>query len=279
MEMFGGGGSRLARMFSRRIITAAVTLGTVGAVGVISAAAQGFSGPWDSAHEPPTINSAGVTVESGRTRSGFRLGIAPSVYCSAGENVAITVTFSDPSGSAFISPEPLVYPDVPCAFVSWTGTGCPESLDFCLAGSGGTPGDENASAEFGLSQVESKTTPFFYEVSGPSGVIAQAAVTAISYTDTGPPDIVTDIKSHDITECEREHLDIYAENGEVFCKKALTLTGGEYASFVGGWPAPQAPSPPTQTPKPKPKFEALTQATVGDWSEAAVAEHFNYNPQ
>ncbi len=112
--------------------------------------------------------------------------------------------------------------------------------------------------------TEAKTIPILYEVAGPSGLLAQGAITATRHaTREG-----TFVKDHDLTECEREHRDIRAEHGELFCEKFTSSEGGTY-SFSDGWPAP---------PSPKARFPALTIHTAGAWSKTAVEARFRYVP-
>jgi len=77
--------------------------------------------------------------------------------------------------------------------------------------------------------------PILLEVSGPSGLIAQEAFTIVEHY--AAPEGGGSYKVHDITECERQHLDIYAENGEVFCNKHFEVSPGAltWSIEMGGW--------------------------------------------
>jgi hypothetical protein len=77
-------------------------------------------------------------------------------------------------------------------------------------------------------------------VSGPSGVIARGAMRVIEGREGGG---LTEIKIHNITQCEREHRDIYSEHGELYCRDFVTVESegsGTYSFSPGGWPSPSA---------------------------------------
>jgi hypothetical protein len=243
----------------RRILLAA-TLAVALAAGATTATAQGFSGPWDSAHEPQTITSAGVTrgVED---NSWFSIVVSSTVLAPSTDHVVpLTVTFSDPSGSESVSITPLA--DEPCRsrvtledmeregkceLAKWTQPAHNQQVDFTISQtstrlpSGGevTVG-EGFSGErfwFGATEVQfepTKATPFFYQVTGSSGIIAQAAMTATQTpVETGD--------SHNLSPCIDSGHGLRSENGELVCEQTF---GGQYSFSQSGWPAPPAPAEP-----------------------------------
>ena len=264
----------------RRILLA-VTLTVALAAGATTANAQGFSGPWDSAHEPPTITNAGVTTGIGGTftaSESFLLSLSPSVWCSNGQLVPITVTFSDPDGSRSVSAfGPVPYEEEPCSF-NWTESEPgPESSTFNFSIFGGGRSLLSATSATVPFKLNGTTTPFFYQVSGPSGVIAQAAMTATFEQIHHVEPRTT--HNNDVTQCEREHLDIRSgTNGELYCLgETESSVVYEYSFSQGGWPAPVPPEPEPK-PEPAPTYPALTRATAGYWVKTAVEFHFHYVP-
>ena len=259
--------------------------------GGANASGQGFSGPWESTSEPPTITSAAVTTEA--DGDSFSLAISFAALAPGANHVVpVTVTFSDPSGSesASISPpgdEPCrsrvtledLQREGECHLAKWTQAAHNPEVDFTI-----TTGDKQPNA--GLADIGSgseerfwqgasevtfspevmaapRTKPFFYQVVGPSGVIAQAAM---SVTQAA----VETIHSHDLSPCLDNGRGLHSENGELYCEQ--TIGGGDTFSD-GGWP-----SPPTPT-QPKPAYPPLTQATAGLWVKTAVEYHFRYIPK
>ena len=126
-------------------------------------------------------------------------------------------------------------------------------------------------------KLNGTTTPFFYQVSGPSGVIAQAAMTATFEQIHHVEPRTT--HNNDVTQCEREHLDIRSgTNGELYCLgETESSVVYEYSFSQGGWPAPVPPEPEPK-PEPAPTYPALTRATAGYWVKTAVEFHFHYVP-
>lgn len=93
-----------------RLISVALGCTVVLAV-ALPAPAQGFSGPWDSAHEPQEITNPGVTVNDGWEREGatafegfgkegtLEISLDQSLTCPSGLPQPYSVTFADPTGS------------------------------------------------------------------------------------------------------------------------------------------------------------------------------------
>ena len=229
-----------------------------GAIGLLAAslllshAAAGvaFTGPWDAAHMPATINSPGVTAQAG-TDEAFDVRIGASVSCPNGRPIPVTVAFSDPSGSESVSLSE------PCA-VSWGETQSDPRSDFSVRTFAGVAGVVEPSVTF----ISATSTPFVYEVSGPAGVIARGAVLAT----TVPPRVIDE--RHDASEfrtlCVGGDEEIRSlSHGDRYCE-----VGGGTNYTPGDWPSPQAAR--------KPKYPALTLATAPYWTEIAVEYHFGY---
>jgi hypothetical protein len=216
---------------------------------VPSAAAAGFHGPWDSAHLPPTITAAGIAA-GGSSAETYEVKIAPSVTCPANAPVSVTVTFSDPSGSVSTSLSE------PCAD-KWVEPPVDERLDFSLRALSGVPGVLEPAVSF----ISAQSTPFVYEVSTASGVIAQAALTATVV----PPRVIG--KRHNAREyvniCVDGEHELHSMNGERYCE-----VGGSTEYTPGGWPAAAGA---------KPKYPALTLNTAPYWTQIAVEYHFRYH--
>lgn len=261
--------------------------------GATTAAGQGFSGPWESTSEPPTIANAAVTTEA--ADDSFSLAISFAALAPGADHVVpITVTFSDPSGSESVSISPPVgepcrsrmtledlQREGECHVAKWTQPAHNPQVDFTI-----TTGDKQpntglatvgSGAEERFWQSASKVTfspgvtgtptkPFFYQVVGPSGVIAQAAM---SVTQTP----VETVHSHNLSPCLDSGSGLHSEGGELYCEQTV---GGSYSFSDGGWPAPKTPATPTQ---PKPEYPALTKATAGLWVKTAVEYHFGYAPK
>ena len=270
----------------RRILLAA-TLTFALAAGATTATAQGFSGPWEAGHEPPPITNPGVTVGAvsliaGNPPDELDITISPSLWCPNTTLIPLTVTVSDPSGKNSVTAA-LGEGIGKCQESPWEWTKGETASEVLLVGSAGTVwpifvgaiGAKNTNASVSWEPFLSATTPFFYEVSGPSGVIAQAAMT-VTVRDVGTEE--TSTKVHDITACERKHLDIISgPGGEEYCWESGSSTKTETVFSQGGWPAPAPPKPEPQ-PEPAPTYPALTRATAGHWVKIAVEFHFLYVP-
>jgi hypothetical protein len=256
-----------------------------------TAAGQGYGGPWEAGHEPPTITSAGVTAKPvGDT---FHLSIsfavlAPSTY----RVLPVTVSFSDPSGVESVSISPPGDEPCPqsqtlkeleqngeCHLAEWTQPAHNPQVDFTITAGGGELPDEglmDVGDSFWLGAAEVQFTPgvmalpqaepFFYQIVGPAGVIAQGAMTVTQKA-------AETVHSHDLSPCIDSGHGLHSENGELYCEQ--TLGGGD--SFgEGGWPSPPMPA---AAAKPKAKYPALTLLTATKWSKLAVEYHFRYIPQ
>jgi hypothetical protein len=191
-----------------------------------------YAGPWDAAHEPATISNVGVTASRvihgppGDTLVGdFVISLARSVWCPHGQFAPITVTFSTPSGWSSSSLES----EASCGDASWN-EGRRHHLDI-------NSGERNTPPIVGTDPEPSELArlPFFYEVSGVAGVIAKAPMSAFVVHEK---EELVETHIHDISRCEREGRDIYAEHGERYCRNFLTLEGeGTNAYAPGGWPS------------------------------------------
>jgi len=115
---------------------------------------------------------------------------------------------------------------------------------------------------------EAASKPFFYEVLGPSGVLAQAAMTA---TGRGVGTQSTRTKVHDITLCEQQHLDIISgPGGELYCWLSGSFTKYEYNFSQGGWPAPAPAAPPTPA---TPQLPTLQASETGRYLRLALQKY------
>jgi len=128
----------------------------------------------------------GVTVrtKTSPSPSSLTVGISHRVWCSHGRIAPVTVTFSDPSGSMSVSLEPFAS----CRAALWgESRQSGRQLDFGIEDV-----KEGISPQVGFrvevnepeelvagENVAAAKVPFFYAVSGPSGIIAQSAMTAI----------------------------------------------------------------------------------------------------
>jgi hypothetical protein len=237
--------------------------------------AQGFSGPWESGHEPPLLTNPGVTV--GVSTEKFELVISPSLWCPDKQHlVPLTVTFSDSSGTSSVtatlqtSVAVGLFAERQCeGNLTWEWSEAAKGPDFVLSGSPGSIGKStNASVTFDYPLAEAGIKPLFYEVSGPSGVIAQAAMIA---TGRGVGTQSTETKLHDITLCEQQHLDIISgPGGELYCWVPGTYTKYEYVFSQGGWPAPAVPTSPAPA---APELPTLGASESGRYVRLALQKY------
>ncbi len=228
--------------------------------------AAAFTGPWDSAHEPLKIAASDVTAQATLAEQ-FQLSIYSGAWCASAQFVPMTVTVSDPSGSVTYSLESTLSSN-PCLFTQWAGGDFQKHSVGALnaeaiLGGGASPYGPGSPSE--ITATATDPLPFFYEVSTPSGVIAQGAWS--SYSNP-----VGAEKSNDITECQRQHSDIHSSDGEVYCYLPTEATEIRY--HEGGWPAP----PQAETPEqPESKYFSLRQRPHA-WITYALHKRFPHTP-
>jgi hypothetical protein len=246
--------------------------------------AAAFSGPWDSAHEPPAVSNPGITVTPESSLKSVEVSIDPSVGCPNGNPVSLSVTFSDPSGSAT---DTIANP---CSG-SWTSAPSNGNLDFLTlpisptpewAGipgdppyvqpiPGTPPGPSNDTFELMAFESKSTNVPFVYSVSGPSGVLAEGADTAaVTVTPSIEVDQNSDIDNF-INICIDEDYTVYSKDGgDLYC----TIPGVTAMSFEpGGWPAPPPPTAPP-SPPPAPKTYTMTLHNLRSYVRWTVLDDF-----
>lgn len=225
-------------------------------VGATTAAAQGFSGPWEAGHEPPTINDPEIDageVEEGR----FEVFPAKVEFCPD----SWAVTFEDPSGSATETMKDTIDEFGFCVRSATQSTiGSP---DFTITNS------EGFFTKFSLN-ASSPEAPFLYVVTDADGtVIAQGAYTHIHGTFR----INSGSTSFEKI-CLDDHLTLYTDptTGVVYCLNDETLN-------EPGWPAPPPPEPPAPSapstkpatpPPPTPKQEPKPELPTLSASEARL---------
>jgi hypothetical protein len=260
------GGSKQRR---GRIVGVPITLSVL-LLAALASSAQATT--FDSVHEPPPIGSSGVTAttsgnpggrEDPRRFESFKVSIDVSLTCPAGEPRAYTVVFADPTGSKSI---PLLDP---CAG-TWRRLPDPNGLDFHTSlGQGEREFGLNPSVAF-VPDYDGRT-PFLYQVVGPSGIIAQRAmtVTAESAEQIDRRSRVDDY----INICLDGRHEIYSkENGDLYC-----TSGGSISWEAGGWPA----SKPLPRPKPKraPEYARLSETNAAFYAKDTVRRYFHYIPK
>jgi hypothetical protein len=234
---------------------------------------------FDSAHEPPVIGNPGVTTAT--SNSSFSVTLALGLICPAGQPIAYSVTFEDPTGSRSI---PLLEP---CTG-TWQSIGAAleSPWNFSVFGTRGYPSEPGIPGVTGSGSAGTNpsatfletmaTTPFLYQVTGPAGVVAQGAMTA---TVTPPEEINenTEIDRFINTCIDGSHEVKSKEEGKLYCE-----VGGSTSYTAGGWPAPAPPpAPPAveQPEKPEPLWKPLTLATAKSWVSFALAHNFHYDPK
>jgi hypothetical protein len=273
-------------------VWAPLLLGIGGAVALAIAApasAASFEGPWDSAHEPPRVTTAGITArvpneseEAAEEGVVWRISIAPSVFCPTERLVPLTVTFSNPNGAEATTavatmPSPIEGPLAglrpfaereadPClGGETWGWSNSPSGEPLIggkvvgEAGRFGLGSDADASVDLKVSALL-LTTPYLYQVTGPGGVISQGTFTVepggTERRETGTRE------ETDLTECKREHRDIHSGPlGQLYCLVPVYGSSREL-SISEGWPKPESerrsrPKPGTEdaiTPKNAPRL-------------------------
>ena len=247
----------MQRMRPERTLPMNRAVGLVAAICAVlalsdSAVAQAFSGPWDSAHEPPTIANPGVTTGSGDTEGSFQVTLSFGLTCPAGQPMPFTVTFANPEGSVSV---PLADP----CLGTWQNT--PEApAGFIIFADDGTVSPYyTASTSATLDPLE--TGPFLYQVTGPAGIVAQGTLKAT----VTPPEQIDQRHEIDnfINTCiDGNHETHSKEGGDLYCE-----VGGGTSIVRGHWPAPT------------PEYKALTRATTREWMLYAVTERFHYEPK
>jgi len=218
---------------------------------VPAATASAFKGPWDSSHMPTTIAAREVSAQGGSDEA-FDVRIGAGVSCQAGRSVPVSVTFSDPSGSA----SSLLSEG--CAG-RWAETPTQTMTDFSLRTFPGIAGVSEPWVTF----ISATSTPFVYEVSTPSGVIARGAELA-----TVIPPRVIDERNH-ASEFAALCVDAKQEVRSLGHHDRYCEVGGGTNYTPGDWPAPPSVR--------KPRYPALTLATAPYWTEIAVEYHFGYS--
>jgi hypothetical protein len=198
---------------------------------------------------PAPLSHAGVSAQAGSDEA-FDVRIAPSVSCPAGTPVPITVAFADPSGGESVSLSE------PCAG-RWAEPAANERVDFSLRTFAGAPSVAEPRATF----ISASSTPFVYEVSSPSGVIARGSLLA-----TIVPPRVIDQRHHGSeyrTLCVEGRQETRSlGRGDHYCE-----LGGGTNYTPGNWPAPAVK---------RPRYPALTLASAPYWTEIAVEYYFGY---
>jgi hypothetical protein len=190
-----------------------------------------YRGPWDSAHEPPALSAPGVTVSFKPGSLGYaylKVSVAERLWCPGGRFRPITVTFSYPHGLLRFVTESIKS----CKVAIWTESGVAGG-PFLIGGRVQLPTPIVLEPTVRGEAAEPATPlPILVKVSGPSGILADAAFTLTSVVSEGEPEV---FKNHDITECQRKHLDVFVENGEVFCKELLEGSKGTVYRLSDGW--------------------------------------------
>jgi hypothetical protein len=262
---------RLGQLSARHWVVVSLLVGLLTVAP--ASTAQGFSGPWDAGHEPPTITNPGVAVTT--SSEGVVLSLSPSLWCPDRQHlVSLTVIVSEPGGSESTT---AVSKTAECeAFLGWEWQDGMTDLNVDVSGVPGSLsrlfGDSNAKVTFKylIPGEGPASKPLFYQLIGPSGVMAQGAWTEM---DQPAGSEGTEHKNHNITECQRKHLDIISgPGGEQYCVEHGSYEKYNTTFAQGGWPA--APS----QPKPKPKYVALTLRTAGIWSEQSAWEWSKSKP-
>jgi hypothetical protein len=200
--------------------------------------ASAFSGPWDSAHVPPTISNPEIAAgPDPQDPSILMVAIAYNVGCPNGNPIPFTVTFSDPAGSI------VDQATNPCNS-TWS-PGSNDNADFRTSPSVAIVDNSNPTAPtsgpfdlfFNMSWYPS--TPFVYTVSNASGVLAQARWKG---TTGGTPPTTIDEWNHPddfINICSNGNYPIYSMNGEdLYC----VVGGSDAATWVkDDWRPPPPP--------------------------------------
>jgi hypothetical protein len=242
---------------------------TLGFAGVASATVP----PFTKGSEPPTITSPLVVFTPDNATVGiFDIQVGAGVTCPD-TPTPYALTLSDPYGTVSIGITdpcvavwgPITPPITPSEDVTLNpinGVNIASILD--------VPGISITEQQLGpadaIFDITSGTsTPFLYQVSTPTGVIAQAALTLRN--ETTPPDIVDEKNNIDqfINICIDGDYTIYShDNGDLYCDTGST----DADAFVSGWPVPP-PTKPASTSKPAkpiPKSPIL----AGPWSSGQV---------
>jgi hypothetical protein len=213
---------------------------------------------FDSTHEPAPLSNPGVTTPTSSLGwpEPFEVALAIGLTCPAGQPGAYTVTFADPTGSTSI----LLLD--PCAGIWQNVTVEPGKLDFFTTSTNGYAGIPGAvagkSPSVGFTPVGA--TPFMYQVTGPSGIIAQGAMTA-TFT---PPEEIDQNREIDrfINICIDGNHELRSKNGgDLYCE-----VGGHINYAAGGWP-----TPPPVPPKPNPELTGLRMCERPNGPGAFVA--------
>jgi hypothetical protein len=188
-----------------------------------------YRGPWDAVHKPPTIYNGGVSVTIVHDANGddhLAVSISREVWCPYTSR-PITVTFSYQSGWA----ARFLRATVTCHRATW--------IIFRSGRRGeALPQDRQpwSDVPFGFRRVPDRPRePLVVEVSGRAGVIAERTFTVVEHFV--PWQNGVDYTITDLAKCRRDHLTVYAENGELLCKKHV---GGResvptYSIEEGGW--------------------------------------------
>jgi hypothetical protein len=225
------------------------------------AAAATYTGPWDSAHQPPTITSPNVTVNTSYSW-GLGLDIANDLTCPGGvPNPSVTVTFTDPSGQvvnnfATTQSAAAIPPEWGCASLDGTNGGFTGGwrVEQTWSANGGAP-DFSSTVDTGAGPFNEATFmprrsgPMLYQVADASGVIAQGTYT-FAVTPPGTAELWDTDYANFVQTCVVGNRTIYqASNGHEYC----IVSSGSYTSTLSpGWPAPPPPPPLPAPPSPLP---------------------------
>ena len=242
------------------------------ALALVPAAALGFSGPWNSAGEPPPVQNAGVSVGTLTAEDGenkFQLVLSPHLWCPDGHDlVSLTVVISEPMGAAAVTGETQQrWYLSPCNSWEWANTATTSEV-FLDGATGSVPEPEairewtNATVTANISlPFDNAPVPFLYEVVGPSGVVARGALTA-DKREAGTA--LGSNKITDISECQRKKLDVFSgPSGQLYCEETYAV-GRTENTFIPGWPVASLAA------------EPITLRNAGEWAQVWVEVWFNY---
>jgi hypothetical protein len=261
-------------MFIGRGMALAVVVAAASLWYAQGASASLYSGPWDSAHQPSTINSPEIIaggVDSFGTFSVFPAASDVNSFCPT----SWAVTFQDPAGA--VTETMTDTKDLGFCIRSATQTAT-RAPDFTVTNSFG------AITNFSLNTAATEA-PFLYEVMDATGrVIAQGPYTRIHGTFR-----INSGGTRFEEVCLDGHHAIYSDpkTGVIYCLNTETFD-------KPGWPAPPSPAPPLPPPyipppspeltppppaqttpalKPHAKY-TMTLGHLNDWAWSAVIDRF-----
>lgn len=253
------------------IITSLMTLA------LAPAASADFTGPWDSAHQPPTVTDSNISAGQLDLQGTFVvIPLGPYSGLNPGQCPAsLAVTYADPAGSITETitghPDPLL-PEYCDTSATQATTGSP---DFSI-------GYGNWTIGFGSVTKTAINGPFLYMVTDSTGVISQGGYT----TSSGTFRIYSGTSDFN-TICLDGHHALYTDStsGKIYCLQYEVVDNP-------GWPAPPTPTPtptptPSTTPTPappttsttpsphKPQLPKLTAPDARHYSTVALQRGFN----